>query len=181
MLEEKMIESKLIYDGRVVKLYLEKVLLPNGEVATREVVKTSDSVGVIAITKDNKIVYISQYRKTMNMEFFESPAGRIDEGEEPLQAARRELLEETGYGNGDFKLINTFTAGPGTNRSNHYMFLATDVELISSKQDLDEDEFVIVHVKDFAEFENDINNSQVQDLKTAYACQYLKNYYARWL
>ncbi len=179
MLEEKTVKSKTIYDGRVIKLVVEDVVLPNGEHSIREIIEIPNSVGIIAITKDNKIVYINQYRKAMDIEIVEIPAGCIEGDDPPEETARRELLEETGYGNGTFKLLDVFAASPATNRAKHYIFLATDVELLSDKLCLDADEFLEVNIKTFDEFEKDFYSCDVHDLKTAYAHMYLKSYYAR--
>ncbi len=174
MLEEKTISKKKIYDGVVIKLTVEEVELPNGEVSIREIIEVRDSVGVLAVTKDKKVVMVKQYRKAIEKEIIEIPAGCVDEGESPLETAKRELREETGYGNGEFKLINEFFSSPGTNRTKHSLFVALDVEKVSSDLDLDKDEFLVVEELSFEELDELFDRGELQDLKTAYAYLYLK-------
>jgi ADP-ribose pyrophosphatase len=96
-LVEKTISSKEIFKGRVIDLYVEEVKLPNGNKSTREIVKHPGAVAVIAITPDNKIVMVEQYRKPLGRTIVEIPAGKLEKGEKPEVTAQRELEEETGY------------------------------------------------------------------------------------
>ncbi len=175
MFEEKTISKKEIYDGKIVKLSVEEVLLPNGEVSTREIIQVRDSVGIVALTKDNKVLMVKQYRKAVEMELYEIPAGCIDDGEDALETAKRELLEETGYGNGEFTLLNDFYASPGTNRSTHSIFFAKDVELVNANLKLDDDEFLEVCTLTIDELDMMFKEKKICDLKTAYAYMYLKS------
>lgn len=175
MFEEKTISKKEIYNGRVVNLSVEEVLLPNGEVSIREIIQVKNSVGILALTKDNKVLMVKQYRKAVEQELYEIPAGCIDEGEDALETAKRELLEETGYGNGEITLINDFYASPGTNRSTHSIFFAKGVELINENLNLDEDEFLEVCELSIEELDQMFNENKLCDLKTSYAYLYLKS------
>lgn len=174
MLEEKTISKKEIYDGVVVNLSVEEVLLPNGEVSTREIIKVKDSVGILALNKDGKVIMVKQYRKAIEKEIYEIPAGCIDDGEDALETAKRELLEETGYAEGEFSLIGEFYSSPGTSRTKQSLFFAKDVVKVSENLDLDSDEFLVVEEISVEEFERFYESGELCDLKTAYAYLFLK-------
>ncbi|WP_420150511.1 NUDIX hydrolase [Spirosoma sp.] len=102
-------------------------------------------VNVVAVTKEGQLVLIRQYRHGIADIHYELCAGVIDPEEEPLIAAQRELLEETGFGGGDWRLIMTLSANPGTHNNLTYAFLATGVEPIQG-QHLEKTEEITVHV-----------------------------------
>ncbi|MBD2700870.1 NUDIX hydrolase [Spirosoma sp. BT702] len=104
-----------------------------------------DWINVVAVTTDNELVLIRQYRHGIGGVHYELCAGVVDPGEEPLHAAQRELLEETGYGGGTWQPIMTLSANPGTHNNLTYAFLATGVTLQQS-QHLEITEEISVHV-----------------------------------
>ncbi len=81
----------------MIDVYVEDVLLPNGETSKREIVKHPGAVAVLAITEENKMVLVRQYRKALERVLVEIPAGKLEKGEAPIETAKRELEEETGY------------------------------------------------------------------------------------
>ena len=94
--KEKTLKSEQIYEGRVISLRKDEVLCPNGEKSLREVVSHHGGVGIL-IKVDDKFIIEKQYRYAFDEELYELPAGKLEIGEEPLEAAKRECLEETGY------------------------------------------------------------------------------------
>lgn len=104
-----------------------------------------DWINVVAVTTDNQLVLIRQYRHGIAGVHYELCAGVVDPGEEPLAAAQRELLEETGFGGGTWQPLMTLSANPGTHANLTYAFLATDVEL-KQKPHLESTEEITVHV-----------------------------------
>src|SRR5437762_14046140 len=112
-LEEKTIQTKEIYSGKVVSLQLQEVELPNGKMAKREIIKHPGAVAIIAITDENKIVMVEQFRKALEKIIVEIPAGKLEKGEEPADCARRELEEETGYECRNLELLVSFYTSPG--------------------------------------------------------------------
>ncbi len=172
--KEKVLKSEVIYDGRIVKLTVEDVLLPNGKTSVREIIHRNDSVGVIVLTKDKKIVLVKQYRNGVMDETFEIPAGEIDQGEDKLTSARREMLEETGYVCDDLKLLKTFSSSPATTRSYFHLFIAKDAVKVNEELDLDEDEFLEVVELTFEELEELFNLGKIYDFKTAISYMFLK-------
>ncbi len=95
--EEKTIHSQEIFNGKIIKLQVDEVKLPNGKMAKREIVKHPGAVGIIPITSDGKILMVEQFRKPLERSLLEIPAGKLEQGEEPDITAARELEEETGF------------------------------------------------------------------------------------
>ena len=129
----KVLSSEQLLDKGVwMRLRQERVQLPSGAIVPEWfILDFPDWVNVIAITKDGKFVMEDQYRHALSETRFELIAGVIDPGETPLQAAQRELSEESGYGGGTWELFMTVAPNP-TNQSNRsYTFLATGVERLS--------------------------------------------------
>ena len=96
-LEEKQLSSQLIFDGKIVHLYEDTVELPNGETATRELIKHMGAVAVLPLTDDGNVIFVKQYRYPFSTVLTEIPAGKLDfSSEDHVKAALRELREETG-------------------------------------------------------------------------------------
>lgn len=124
----------------------DKVQLPDGRINPEYwVVEYPDWVNVIAITKDGQFVMERQYRHAVGMTCYELPCGVMEKGETPLQAAQRELMEETGYGNGEWKEIMTITPNPSSMSNFTHCFVATGVEKTGS-QHLDATEELEVYL-----------------------------------
>jgi 8-oxo-dGTP pyrophosphatase MutT (NUDIX family) len=104
-----------------------------------------DWVNVVAVTTDDQLVLIRQYRHAIAGVHYELCAGVIDPNEDPLVAAQRELLEETGFGGGHWELLMTLSANPGTHTNLTYAYLATGVEL-KQAQHLESTEEITVHI-----------------------------------
>lgn len=96
-LTEKRLNGTEIYHGKVLKLYVDDVALPDGSQSKREVIRHSGAVCIAPVTKDGDLVFVKQYRYAVGKELLELPAGRIDPNEEPQKTGERELKEETGY------------------------------------------------------------------------------------
>jgi ADP-ribose pyrophosphatase len=94
---ETQVSSKRIYAGRIVSLRVDQVETPGGRRTTREVVERPDTVSVLAIDEENRALLVRQFRYVVGADSLEIPAGTIDAGESPAEAARRELREETGH------------------------------------------------------------------------------------
>ncbi len=125
--EEKTLSSKLIYQGRVVKLRVDTVQMPGGRETTREIVEHSDCVAIIAVDADDNVLLVNQFRKAVEKELLEIPAGGIDADEDPVAAVRREMQEETGYLPGKVESLGGFYSAPGWCNEYLYLYLATDL------------------------------------------------------
>ena len=137
---EKIITSKNVYDGRIVKLDINEVELPNGQIAKREVVSHKPGVSIVAIDDKNNFIFVKQFRSGIGDELIEIPAGLVENGENPKSAARRELQEEIGYDCSNLELLCSFYPSPGFCNEVTYIYLATN--LIKSSLPKDEDEFI---------------------------------------
>ncbi|HEY81786.1 MAG TPA: NUDIX hydrolase [Dehalococcoidia bacterium] len=124
---EKTLASKLIYQGRAVKLRLDTVETANGRQTTREIVEHSDCIAIIAIDRDDNVLLVKQFRKPVEKELLEIPAGGIDPGESPKEAVCREMREETGYLPQKIKRLGGFYSAPGYCTEYLHLYLATDL------------------------------------------------------
>lgn len=127
MVEEKTLSSQLIYEGRAVKLRVDTVEMPSGRQTNREIVEHSDCVAIIAIDDNDNVLLVNQFRKSVEKELLEIPAGGIEPGEDPMTTVRRELSEETGYLPRKVERLGGFYSTPGYCTEYLYLYLATDL------------------------------------------------------
>lgn len=147
----KTIESRYLIRRPWLTARVDTVELPNGVVQPEYyVLEYPTWVNVIAVRRDGRFVMVEQYRHGLADVFTELVAGVVEKGEAPLHAAQRELLEETGYGNGHWQQFSVLSANPSTMTNLTYTFLATDVEPVSG-QHLDKTEDIAVRVLTYDE------------------------------
>ncbi|MFC1938954.1 NUDIX hydrolase [Chloroflexota bacterium] len=127
MVEEETLSSRLVYQGRVVRLRVEAVRLPGGRETTREIVEHDDCVAVVALDVDGKVLLVKQFRKATGKELLEIPAGGIDTGESPEDAVGREMREETGYLPRKVERLGGFYSTPGYSTEYLHLYLATNL------------------------------------------------------
>lgn len=161
------LSSRRIYAGKVLALDLDEVEEPGGVHATREVVRHSGSVAVLAIQDDGKIVLVRQYRYPVDALVWELPAGRLDAGESPEQAAQRELQEEIGFKARHLEKMAFFHTTPGFCDESMHVFRGTG--LVASKAKGDEDERIEVQAFSPAELEAMIDRGEIREGKTLVA------------
>ena len=138
---EKKISSENIFDGVLLHVRKDEVELPNGHKSVREWIKHPGASSVIPIFPDNQIILVRQFRYPVGQVTLEVPAGKLDaEGEDPLECAKRELSEETGYTAGKIWKLTTIATTVGF--SNEFIHLYAASDLISGKQHTDDDEFI---------------------------------------
>lgn len=138
-LEEQTLASTPIYSGRIISLQIDQVQLPSGETADREIVRHPGAVAIVALLGERMLV-VEQYRKAMEKAQVEIPAGKLDSGEEPEEAARRELEEETGFRAVSLQHLHTFSTSPGF--ADEIIHLYVTEELEQGQLQLDDDEFL---------------------------------------
>ena len=161
---EKTVSSQEIYDGRVVKLRVDTVRLPDGRVTTREIIEHGDCIAIVAVTADDNVLLVKQYRKPAEKELLEIPAGGIEADEEAVAAVKRELREETGYMPGSVERIGGFYSSPGYCTEYLHLFLAGD--LTPDKLSAEDTESIEVVKVPFAEIPELIRNHSIRDAKS---------------
>ncbi|HZK25422.1 MAG TPA: NUDIX hydrolase [Oscillospiraceae bacterium] len=167
-MSEKTISRKTIYEGRIVKLHLDNVALANGKQATREVVEHSGAAAILALNKQKEAYFVKQFRKPVEKELWEIPAGKLEPGESPLACAQRELAEEVGLKANDFRLLSAFYTSPGFASEKIYVYLATGLSVQNEAQP-DEDEILEVFLLPLAEAKQMISHGEIEDAKTIVA------------
>lgn len=172
--EEKTIHTEKIYDGKVVKLQVDDVTLPNGKESKRELIKHPGAVAIIPVTKDKKILFVEQYRKPLEKSLVEIPAGKLEPGEEPETTALRELEEETGYTANSLKFVASFYTSPGFADELMHLYITDYIEPLKEPVAGDEDEFVELLELTLEEAKQYVNDQRIHDAKTNYAVLYLE-------
>ncbi len=127
MAEEKTLSSQLIYEGRVVRLRVDVVQMPGGRETEREIVEHANCIAIIAIDADDNVLLVNQFRKPVEKELLEIPAGGIDSGEDPVTAVCRELREETGFSPRKVERLGGFYSSPGYCTEYLHLYLATEL------------------------------------------------------
>lgn len=117
----------MLFEGRVVKLRLDTVIGTDGKETTREIVEHSDCIAVVPIDAEGNILLVSQFRKAVERQLIEIPAGGIDNGEDVEEAVRREMREETGYLPRKLERLTGFFSSPGFCTEFLHLYLATDL------------------------------------------------------
>lgn len=141
--QQHRVTSNLVYKGEIINLRVDTVKC-DGKSVTREVVEHIGGVVIACQPQPDKVVLVKQYRYALDKELFELPAGRLDEGEQPLLAAQRELKEETGYESSHWQEIGRMYSAPGFCNELLYLFRASPAILGQKTPDEDEETEVIV-------------------------------------
>ena len=139
---EKTLDSKEIFNGKVIRVCHDTVLLEDGNTAKREVVYHNGGVCVLPLCENGDVIFVKQFRYPYREELLELPAGKLNAGEEPLESGKRELLEETGAVAGEYTDLGKLYPSPGYCGEIISIYLAENLSFESQK--LDEDEFLDV-------------------------------------
>ena len=172
-LTEKTLRSERIYDGKIIHVRRDEVLLPNGHTAMREVVAHPGGVGILALDKDGTVLLVRQYRYAFGRTLLEIPAGKREKGEEPLTTAKRELQEETGAQADNWTSLGALIASPGCYDEVLYLYLATGLRFGQTHPD--EDEFLALERMPLAELVRRCMDGEITDAKTVCAALKAKN------
>lgn len=162
--KEEKINSKSVYKGKILSLNADNVRLPNEKEALREVVIHNGGVTIIAKPDPSKIIMVRQFRYAIGKSLWEVPAGRLQTGEVPLHAAKRELKEETGYIANNWEPLGIVYPAPGYSAEVLYFFKASDLR--DDAQELDPDENVEVKVFDLKHAWQMVKDGEIRDGKT---------------
>ncbi|SCM80359.1 ADP-ribose pyrophosphatase [uncultured Sporomusa sp.] len=166
-LYEKPVSSNRLFEGKIINLRRDEVMLPNGRTVTREVVEHPGAVAVVPITKTGQVVLVRQFRHPVGRIILEVPAGKLDRNEKPEDCALRELAEETGFvANKLHKLTSMYTT-PGFSNEVIHLYLAED--LVESDQRPDEDEFIKTEQYTPEQIRQMIRSGEICDAKSLVA------------
>lgn len=169
-LKEKKLESKEIYKGKILDLYVDKVMCPNGNISTRELIRHCKASCVIAQLDNGKFLIEKQFRYPYDDIVIEFPAGKCDGDEDPKVTAARELEEETGYKPTNIKYLGEFYPSCAYSDERIYLYYANG--LVKTKQHLDQDEALNIYEVTYEELKNMFLNQEIKDGKTQAAFLY---------
>jgi ADP-ribose pyrophosphatase len=135
---EKTVSSQLIYQGKIISVRLDEVLLPDGRKASREVVEHPGAVAILAVNDSGEAYFVRQYRQAVAEDLLEIPAGKLEPEESPAECAVRELAEEAGVKPKELRQIALYYSSPGFASERLYLFLATGLEPVEALQEAEE-------------------------------------------
>lgn len=164
----------MIYKGAILNLRRDKVTVTGGGTSYREIVEHNGGAVAAAITSDNKMIMVRQFRKAVEQTVLEVPAGKIEAGEDPLDTMRRELKEETGYTAGKLTLLTDMWPSVGYTSEKLYIYLAQD--LMPGEPEPDDNEAIDILEMPINDVYNMVLNSEIKDAKTIVAVLLAKKY-----
>ncbi len=167
-LKERTVKVNYVYQGKIVNLRCDEAALPDGKACKREMVEHPGGASVLCVYK-GKVALVRQFRYAYQEELLEIPAGKLEKGEDPMLAAKRELEEETGLVASELKPLFTLYPTPGYTNEKIYIYKASGVTL--GKQHLDEGEFLNVVFLPVEEVARMIEKREIRDAKTIVAVQ----------
>lgn len=161
---ERKVSSENVFDGVLLHVFKDKISLPNGNEAVREYIKHQGAVCVVPITENMEVVAVKQYRYPIGRVTIEIPAGKLDAGEIPLEAAKRELSEETGVESADIEYMGGLYPSVAYTDEIIHMYVAKN--LVYGEAHTDEDEFLNVVKIPLDKFAQMVMDGKIQDSKT---------------
>lgn len=178
-LHEETLSSELVYQGKFLKLRKDSARLPDGRTGEREYIVHPGAAAMVPLFDDGRILIERQFRYPLGREFIEIPAGKIDPGETSLQTARRELVEETGYGAASWAFMTRIHPAIGFANELIDIYLCRDLE--KTTQQLDAGEFVEIEVVTLGWLMDRLKAGELSDVKTQIATMWLDNMFSgRW-
>lgn len=163
-LAERPLTEDVAWTGRIFNVDRLRVELPDGRVAIRDVVRHPGAVAVVALTEDGRICLVRQYRTALGRVTVEIPAGKLAPGEDPLECATRELLEETGMSAEKVAFLTTIATSDGFCDELIHIYMATG--LTFSRSEPDADEFINVDLVPLEELVDAVLDGRIEDAKT---------------
>ena len=170
-LHEQILTQETAWSGKIFDVECLEVKLPNGHVSRRDVVRHHGAVAIVALTESGKIALVRQYRTALDRVTVEIPAGKLEPGEDPLDCAKRELKEETGFVAGRIAYLTTIASSCGFTDELIHLYLATQLSFEGASPD--EDEFLNVDLVDVQDLVDAVLDGKIEDAKTvvgALAC-----------
>lgn len=176
-LTEKMLERQEKFSGVIIDVHVDKVELIDGSTSYREIVEHPGGVTIVPVDDEGNIYCVRQYRYAMGEELLETPAGKIDKGEETLHCAMRELAEETGFTARHFQYLGEIYPSPGFCAETLYAYLATG--LTRGEKHLDEGEFLEVEKYPFDKLYSMALCGELKDAKSVISILRAKPFLSR--
>lgn len=174
-LRESPVRSETVYSGKILQLQRDTVLLPNGKTASRELIRHVGAVCVVPLTEENEVIVERQYRYPVAEVLTEIPAGKLDSKQEDrLEAARRELREETGVTADEMINLGTFFPAAAYSDERITLYLARGLHF--GARELDEDEFLDVERVPLKTLLDDVMAGKIPDVKTQMAILKIARY-----
>ncbi|HID20665.1 MAG TPA: NUDIX hydrolase [Methanophagales archaeon] len=158
MKEVKTIESKQLYKGKVVQLRLDTVSLPNGKTKTREILVHPGAAAIVPLMND-KVLLVEQYRKAVERNTLEIPAGTLEESESPGECALRELIEETGFQASKLDKLTEYFPSPGYSSEIIHIYKASGLKKVSDAE-------LTIEFMELKELVTKIRKGELKDGKT---------------
>ncbi|HCW79494.1 MAG TPA: ADP-ribose pyrophosphatase [Ruminococcaceae bacterium] len=163
-LTEKTLEQDYIYRGKILDFHVDKVQIEDGRTVTRECIDHKGGVCIAALTKDNELYFVRQYRYPYHKVVLELPAGKLEGGEDPLEAGKRELREETGVEGKDY--IGLGELYPSTGYTNEILYMYACHAESRGEKDLDDGEFLEAEKIPLAKAVEMVMSGEIADAKT---------------
>ena len=164
-LEEKCLSSKEIYDGKIIKVRVDEVTLPDGNVSHREYIRHMAGCAVLLVV-EGKVALVKQYRYAYGKAIYEIPAGKLESGEDPQSGAKRECEEETGY-SADLKHLVDIYPSPGYTDEIIHIYLGENAKFVGQRTD--EGEFLTCEFIPLERVVQMIESGEICDAKTVVA------------
>lgn len=171
---ETVLEEKEVFNGRVFRVGVRDVMLENGEKSVREVVYHNGGVAVLPVDSEGNCYVVRQYRCAFDCEVLEIPAGKLEKGEDTLEAAKRELREETGFTAENVVYLGEYWPTVGYCSEKIYLYLAT--QLTPGETDLDSDEFISTIKLPYSQLLRMCSEGEIPDGKTQLAVYKAEKY-----
>ncbi|EEH97692.1 YffH/AdpP family nudix-type nucleoside diphosphatase [Clostridium sp. 7_2_43FAA] len=170
-LNEEILNEKLIHKGNFMDFVNIDVKLPNGKNANRDVIKHPGACAVIAFLDSENIILVEQFRLPLNKTLLEIPAGKLNKKEDPMDCAKRELQEETGYVAKEIEYLGSIATAPGFCDEIIHLYKAWNLSL--GEKNEDDDEFTSVKVLNINDLKEMIKKGEIIDGKTISVLSYL--------
>ena len=161
---EPTVNSRIVFEGKILNLRVDTVQMPDGRLATREIAEHSQSVCAVPIDDQGNVLMVRQFRKPCEAELLEVPAGGMEDNEDSAAAVLRELQEEIGFTAGCLRLLSSFWLAPGWCTEYMHAYLATD--LIPASRNPDDDENISVVRVPLDQVLSLIESGEIQDVKS---------------
>ena len=163
-MQPQLVKQDSIYDGKLIKVRVDTLLLPDGQQVAREVVAHNGAVVIVPIDDNDDVLLVRQYRHAAGESLLEAPAGTLEDSESPDDCAQRELQEEIGYASTDLKAMGGFWSSPGFCTEFIYAYVARN--LVESKLSADSDEDIDVERVPADRIPQLIRLGEIRDAKT---------------